>query len=364
MSNDSAPPMPLVERPITFAYDYRMRCAADHFTSVSAEVFQAQWSIEDGSVPCDICERAIAVRNENIDLRDPEDPALSRENVSSLVWYHTSTHADWPPPDYAEKVATSIAPLRAVQPADVFAENLHREQTKALHVGTYESTIENMFRRKRNQDDADSQFYMHRVALRINADEIDPNIRHESHDEASQLTVDDLGDWKAVRYLNVEESPGSISIAINPSLIVAVQTISLPAAPALQLNPEPEIVRLADQLGEKLQHIDAELDTLPTYDIVTSISLRRAGDPQALRSRELMGKSGDIWRTFTREMTAAYLTGVNPIVQEQFIAVLGYVDNETLSSFHDRFREEAAVIVNGHKVTEALAGQPWQPRHL
>lgn len=355
--------MPLVERSITFAYDYRMRCAAGHFTSVSAEVFQAQWSIEDGSVRCDSCERAIAVRNENIDLRDPEDPALSRENVSSLVWFHTSTHADWPPPDYAEKVATSMAPLRAVQPADVFAENLHRQQSKALHVGTYESTIENMLRRKRYQGDGDSQFYLHRVALNINPDDIDPHLRHESHDEASQLTLDDLGDWKAVRYLNVEESPGSISMAINPSVILAVQTITLPAAPTLQPSPEAEIVRLATQLGEKLQHIDAELNTLPTYDIVTSISLRRAGDPQALRSNELQHERGDIWREFTRETTAAYLAGVNPIVQEQFISVLGYVDNETLSSFHDRFREEAAVIVNGHKITEALAGQPSQPRH-
>ena len=31
---------------------------------------------------------------------DPDDPALTDEDVGRLVWYHTSTRPDWPPRDF------------------------------------------------------------------------------------------------------------------------------------------------------------------------------------------------------------------------------------------------------------------------
>ncbi|MDG4668628.1 hypothetical protein [Mycobacterium sp. 236(2023)] len=357
MKEESEFPSPLIERPITFNYGYRMRCPTGHLTLITAEQFDAS-----ADTPCGTCGETLALSAENIVVRDPDDPALAPEGISSLVWYHTSTHANWPPPDYAESIAIFLAPSRAVLPPEVFADMLQREQTKALHVGTYESTIENMFRRRQFQDDTESQFYLYRVMLNLSADEIDPEIRHESHDEASQLTLDDLGKWKAVRYVNVEESPGSISLAINPNAIAAVQMIPLPAI-SLGPSTEPEIVRLAEQLDDELRDIGAQLDQLPEHDFTTSVLLRRANDEQALRREVLSSRRYEIWQQFRSELVKTYLPGVNPSVQENFIDVLGINWDESLAFFHDRFRAEAAVIINGQRIVDALAGQPWLPRH-
>lgn len=44
--------------------------------------------------------------------------------------------------------------------------------TRELHVGTYETAIENMLRRMHDEAEAQSVFYLHRVALRVGADQI------------------------------------------------------------------------------------------------------------------------------------------------------------------------------------------------
>jgi hypothetical protein len=103
---------------------------------------------------------------------------------------------------------------------------------KALHVGSYESAIENMLRRMLNQDDRGGVFYLHRVALNLCPGDLNDGIRDENHEPASQLDLDDLKreGLRAIRYLNVWEASGTVSLAIDPGVIESIQTLRLPAA--------------------------------------------------------------------------------------------------------------------------------------
>ena len=76
-----------------------------------------------------------------------------------------------------------------------------------------------MLRRMRDQDNANSQFYLHRVSLDLTPQDINVGFRDENHEDANQLLHNELGSLRAVRYLNVREAPGSISVAINPTAI-------------------------------------------------------------------------------------------------------------------------------------------------
>lgn len=114
-------------------------------------------------------------------------------------------------PGFAVLIAEQLQQFAGTMPDHVYTQMVTHQQTKALHVGTYESSIENTLRRMRDEADAHSQFYLHRVALNVAADAIDTPLRHESHDDASQLVLRDLGALIAVRYINVRESPGSMA---------------------------------------------------------------------------------------------------------------------------------------------------------
>jgi hypothetical protein len=350
--------MVLIEQVGRFDYDYRMRCPNGHISHVGASRFLAQSIVEDGTAPCQECGAGIAVLNENIAVRNPDDPSLDRNRVGGLAWYHTSTHREWPPLGYAKAMADQLGPSASMLPPREFAELVHREQTKALHLGTYESAIENMHRRMRNQDDADAQFYLHRVSVNLAAGEIDPDVRHESHDEASQLTLDDLGGFEAVRYINVEESAGSISLAVSPSAIALIQTLPLPAT-SVAAPPSPRMTEAATMLNSELEEIEAQLRALPNYDFTTSVILRRQGDAEAMRIGQLQGQRRDVRHKFTQQLADTYLAGLNPIVREHFTDAIAWPAGENAESFHNSFRAQAALLSHGSELIGELAKHPW-----
>jgi hypothetical protein len=351
-----AAPTP-IERSISFEYDYRMRCPNGHFSQVLADLFHSQWIIADGTVPCEACGESIAVINENIAVRNPDDLALDRDRISELAWYHTSTHADWPPPGYAATIAEELQWSRQTMPEHVFAETFHREQTKALHLGTYESAIENVHRRIRNQADRDNQFYLHRVSVNLAADDIDPEVRHESHDEASQLTLDDLAPFQAVRYINVEESPGSTSLAIKPAAIATIQTLPLPRT-SLSVPPAAHIVEAEVLLDAELEDIGAQLQGLPSHDFVTAVKLRHQGNAGALRRTALERRAREAKETFEEQMDATYLGGINPVVREHFTATVDWPPDGRAESQHRTFRVQTAALTRSVDVVAELAQQP------
>lgn len=64
-------------------------------------------------------------------------------------WYHTSTHANWPGRAFDPTASlTDITQQRMRHiggDGNEFERWAEGKRTKALHVGTYESAIENMF---------------------------------------------------------------------------------------------------------------------------------------------------------------------------------------------------------------------------
>lgn len=346
------------EQANTFQYDYRLRCPSGHVTPMSAAVFEVQWSSEHGAIACGVCGKSVPARNENLAARADDDPALVRERVSELIWYHTSTYADWPSSGYAASIAEAFQSSEGMMPPDIHANAVLRAQTKALHVGTYESAIENMHRRMWTENDAESQFYLHRVVLSLAADDIDPNMRHESHEEASQITIDDLGANQAARYINVEESPGSISMAIDPSVIAAIQTIAIPT-PLIVGPPSEAISRAADALDSELFSFRQELETLPQSEgFAQDVVLRRRGDAKAIRRHELQTRITAAREKFETRLSEAYLAGINPIVRERLTRAVAWPRGVTASEFHEVFRTHAALITGGAELIAELRRQP------
>jgi hypothetical protein len=104
-----------------------------------------------------------------------------------------------------------------------------RQKSKALHLGTYEAAIENMFRRMRDQGDDDTQFYLYRAQLTSEC-VIEPGVHAEPTNWLgdAQLAEVCAPHVQAFRYVNVHEEPSSVSLAIDLSAIHAVQGIAIP----------------------------------------------------------------------------------------------------------------------------------------
>jgi hypothetical protein len=109
-----------------------------------------------------------------------------------MAWYHTSTAADWPSSTYADDLRPALEEAAVRFRFLDRGHSVERHLRKARHVGTYKAAIENMLRRMDDQSDADSTFYLHRVALKVDPSRINTGYRDETNDEAAQITTDDL----------------------------------------------------------------------------------------------------------------------------------------------------------------------------
>ncbi|WP_052357481.1 hypothetical protein [Leifsonia aquatica] len=163
----------------------------------------------------------------------PDDLALDENVTRDLFWYHSSTHPDWPDRDFdpmAELDPVARHLLAAAGPGSASLQTMvDREQTKALHVGTYEAAIENVFRRIADEGDSDAQFFRYRVRLRQDC-VIEPGVQTEPTDFAGNAYLADTcgDDVNVLRYVNVHEDASRISLAIYIDAIDAVQRIPIP----------------------------------------------------------------------------------------------------------------------------------------
>jgi hypothetical protein len=212
----------LIDRRDGFAYDYRMRCECGGVVAVTADTYFRERSVE-ALVPCTHCDEDVHFGPAVAALRDELDPVLVDANVNRFAWYHTSTWQDWPSSDHTEAAAstTRIAARRFRLDEEAVVT---RATTQALHVGTYEAAIENALRRMHDQGDALSQFFLHRVELRVRRGRLNRGYRDENLDEAAHLCIGDLDrdDVDAVRYLNAWEASGTLSLAIRPGCIAGL----------------------------------------------------------------------------------------------------------------------------------------------
>jgi hypothetical protein len=100
------------------------------------------------------------------------------------------------PPDEIRHLARFV-PDHAVR------DYQQRFETKALHPGSYETAIESMLRRMRDQREGGLQFYLYRVALRGSGVAVEPGWRDENQSPAADVTDSEMSETDVIRYLNV-----------------------------------------------------------------------------------------------------------------------------------------------------------------
>ena len=201
-------------------------------------------------------------------------------------------------------------------PTPVQFEEPNIRENQVLHLGTYEAAIESMLRRMRDQDDGGTPFFLHRVGLRRGELTIEPGWRDENTEEASQITQADLGEFQVVRYLNVHESPGSISLALRPSALKAVQTVSLPVR-AVELTraspPLPQIARIRSQI-DQIEAARPE-DDLDNIDRLRQKAAERQGVPFV---RSPTPEQYELMEQIAKLIADEYLPGVSLPVRDDF----------------------------------------------
>jgi len=303
----------LEERWVTFDYPYNMRCPVcpGITTLTPAEYYNEH---DEARVPCARCGSEIHFGPAVMALRDPSDPVLNDQVAAQVAWYHASTDPGWPsrarpmPPSAAEFLARTMRPgdVRRIRDAD---------ENRALHLGTYESAIESMLRHMRDEGEGAAQFYLYRVALRRQQLVIEPGCRDENSEEASQITQSDLGEADVIRYLNVRESPGSISLAVRPQIISSVRRVSLPVHVAAA-SPASLLLREVADLRAKVERIEA---TRPAgLDLVDRLRRDRAIRQGVPFTRSPTPQQYELLDRICQLIEDEYLPGVSHPVRADF----------------------------------------------
>jgi hypothetical protein len=229
---------------------------------------------------------------------EPDEPLRNDDLARKRYWYHSSTHSNWPDKDFdAAAGLTEITKQRMTAMSgkrDAVESWAARQKSKALHLGSYESAIENMFRRMNDQADNDAQFYLYRAQLDPHC-VIEPGVHPEPTNWLGDAHLSDVCGQgvHVLRYVNVHEDPSSVSIATELNAIHAVQRIAIP----LLVDPDDRwileaVARLRNAGSESAPSSKGKLQSLRRQPpsrlaseadvLATEVS---AGLPQALRDR-------------------------------------------------------------------------------
>ncbi|HET7477105.1 MAG TPA: hypothetical protein VFJ97_13920 [Dermatophilaceae bacterium] len=139
----------MIERSINFERPRRLRCrSCRHKWLVTAEWLDR---FNQALVACPVCNTDCRGEDRPDFCADPEDPVHNDSAVRGFHWYHSSTHENWPDSNFdpaARLTADTNRRMEAMGSGVGAVERwAERQKAKALHVGTYEAAIENMFRR-------------------------------------------------------------------------------------------------------------------------------------------------------------------------------------------------------------------------
>lgn len=220
----------VIEPPVDFERMRRMRCG----TCGHEWFVNEQWldRFNQGLEPCPECGTDCRGEDRPDFCARPDDPSHNNTAVLASYWYHSSTHENWPERDFdpagkfTEDTRRRMESMAGPGSVERWAA---RQKDKALHIGTYEAAIENMFRRADDQSGSNEQFFLHRVKLRP-----DSVIQAGVHKEPTNFVGDAYlaevcGQGVNVyRYVNVHEDPSGVSLAVNATAIHAVQSIPIP----------------------------------------------------------------------------------------------------------------------------------------
>ncbi|MBP2451910.1 MULTISPECIES: hypothetical protein [Mycobacteriaceae] len=274
----------------------------------------------------------VSARTEYPALTDLADAATDPDVIERLAWYHSSTRADWPPTDESPSAS-------------------------ATHLGTFESAIENMFRRMQNQSDADSQFYLHRVRISCPLAEMSP-LGEEPTDFMGNVWLSALYEagYRVVRYVNVHEHPGSISLAVVPSVITHVQTLAVP----LNLDTEESAAS-----REIFASYTAELDEVearrPSTEGLRRMDLLMRRTPEIAAIADADHECDQaMWATedrYKRAMTNEHVPLAGYRTRSKLLDARRYSRSDRVAAHH-MFRLLAELVQNPARTLAALQAQP------
>ena len=282
-----------VEQPLTgFDYSYWFECAGcGTRVNIAADLYELQTSYtptrpQAAFSRCDECDAEVDVTELRPVLRNLDDIALQDDRVGRLYWYHSITYENWPDAEaYADAYKEQIANGPAFWRGWSSPEQLLKDHTsKAVHIGTYEAAIENMLRRLHNQDDRDGsppQYWLHRVQIHLEPGDLAPGAGEEPTDWVGNVPLsmldDEYGGARAVRYVNVNEAHGSISMAIHPAVNATVATIPIPV--------ESVAVETAAAAAAAAQAVTALAEIAPLRPDTTGIDHMYLRCPSALERK-------------------------------------------------------------------------------
>ena len=317
--------------PVGFGYSYWFQCiGCGGRVDIEAGLFELQCASQADYSVCGSCGSPVDVTQQTQTMRDPEDVASQIDSVAQLVWYHTSRYEHWP--DLAAYTADVTAEARRTAEHFEGYDVERRIATKlslAVHLGTYEATIENILRRLEDQDHSDlfdTKYWLHRVEIRLDQPtDLHPEVSDELYSMFGDVKLAQLQELgaRAVRYINRHEAIGSVSLAIDPALVCTVSTMALPVTEAAL----PETPAAAAAAARMVAATRTEADT------------------------------DDSWPAFTKILHTEYLAGVNPQVQEPFVGAVGG-EYEDAVEFHRRFRIAAGLLMRPDVVIGQLAAAP------
>jgi hypothetical protein len=332
----------LIERQITFGYDFRMRCDSCGQTSTLSGADYLRLDGDAGArMECDHCDDSIHFGPLVADIRDQDDLALDDGMLNRLSWYHTSTYENWPSTDWERDVRAAVSTSRAHALMGDPEPYLRVQLDKALHLGTYEAAIENMYRRMRDQADEHSAFYLHRVRINVAPDRVNPGFRDENDEPAADISISELTDLEldAVRYLNVREASGCISLAVRPDVITDIQTVPVPGALDSDDGLPSEILDVVEDLG------------------------RRNEKPTASEERQF--RAYGLTQELEDTLIARFLPGVNPVLAYDFAGAVGSAHGRGGSDYlgHARLFAAYAGLLQAPKRVLSLLDAAPSRRH-
>ena len=345
------------ERPVSFDYRYNMSCPACRGVTAltSAEYYNEP---NQAHVPCTHCAGEIHFGPAVMTLRDAADPVVDDEWACRVAWYHTSTDPGWPSAAHPMPPSAMDLLEGAMSPEDARRAR-HTYEDQALHLGTYESAIESMLRRMRDQDDGGKQFYLYRALLRRHGLTIEQGWRDENLAEASQITQSALGAADVIRYLNVRESPGSISLAVRRKVLGFVQRVSLPVR-IMEVTTASSLLRKIAQIRAQIEEIKATRS--PDLDTVERLQQRMASRRGLPFARSPTPEQSALADRICQLIADQYLPVVSLPVRAACVAALHAwcsaqevpVDD---AAYISRFASTARTLTHPDEVLRALSAQ-------
>ncbi|MDP8017657.1 hypothetical protein [Prescottella equi] len=362
-------------RGFDFNYEFWFECGCGQRTPVSDTTYDLQCQGVEPYPVC-ACGSTIDVAEARPTLRDLSDIDRQPEQVDRHVWYHSSTYQDWPSPTYRDNVAALVE--QSLLPSDKHAAMIAERTSLALHLGTYAAAIENMLRRMADEGSPSDRYWLHQVEVRLQPGDLSPVVHRELAGWFGAVHISQLSqlDARAARYVNTHEAVGSISLAIDPSVIARVRTIPLPVAsaslPACTAGETAATHAVAELAAA--EHLRPDTTGLRDDQIFGSPLLAsleaNAGKPEVddrvLQVAQQMSRYRErqhaIGSALEGTLVEAYLADVNTQVRERFTRVMPTRDCPL--EYHERFREMAGLLVQPHQVVQQFDAAPWRSLNL